>query len=47
MTEDTSQTPAMRRAYHPSELPEHLMAAIREARMGQEYDHLNALMDDE
>lgn len=37
---------ASRRAYHPSELPEHLKEAIRDARMGSEYDHLNALMDD-
>jgi PHD/YefM family antitoxin component YafN of YafNO toxin-antitoxin module len=36
-----------RRAYHPSELPEHLKAAVRDARMGAEHDHLNALLDDE
>jgi hypothetical protein len=38
---------ASRRAYHPSELPPHLMAAVRDARMSPEHDHLNALMDDE
>lgn len=37
---------ASRRRYHPSELPEHLMAAIKDARMGPEHDHLNALLDD-
>jgi PHD/YefM family antitoxin component YafN of YafNO toxin-antitoxin module len=38
---------ASRRPYHPSELPEHLIAAVRDARMGAEHDHLNALLDDE
>jgi hypothetical protein len=37
---------ASRRAYHPSELPAHLKAAIRDARMGPEHNHLNALLDD-
>ena len=37
---------ASRRAYHPSELPEHLKAAIRDACMKPEHDHLNALMDE-
>jgi len=37
---------ASRRRYHPSELPEHLLAAIKDARMGSEHDHLNALLDD-
>jgi hypothetical protein len=37
---------ASRRAYHPSELPEHLKAAIKDARMAPEHDHLNALLDD-
>jgi len=37
---------ASRRRYHPSELPEHLKAAIRDARMRPEHNHLNALMDD-
>ena len=37
---------AARHRYHPSELPPHLKAAIREARMGPEHDHLNELMDD-
>ena len=37
---------ASRRPYHPSELPEHLKAAVRDARMSLEHDHLNALMDD-
>ncbi len=44
----TGQAPtSSRRAYHPSELPAYLMAAIRETRMAPEHDHLNALMDDE
>ena len=43
----TASATSTRRAYHPSELPPHLMAAIREARMAPEHDHLNALMDDE
>lgn len=38
---------ASRRPYHPSELPAHLKAAIRDARMAPEHDHLNALLDDE
>lgn len=38
---------ASRRPYHPSELPVHLKAAVRDARMGAEHDHLNALLDDE
>ena len=38
---------AARHPYHPAELPEHLQAAIRDARMGAEHDHLNALLDDE
>ena len=38
---------ASRRGYHPSELPHHLKAAIKEARMGQEHENLNALMDGE
>jgi hypothetical protein len=37
---------ASRRRYHPSELPEHLKAAIKDARMGAEHEHLNALLDD-
>jgi hypothetical protein len=37
---------ASRRAYHPSELPPPLMAAIRDARMSLEHDPLNALMDE-
>jgi PHD/YefM family antitoxin component YafN of YafNO toxin-antitoxin module len=38
---------ASRQPYHPAELPEHLMAAVREARMDPRHDHLNALLDDE
>jgi hypothetical protein len=37
---------ASRRAHHPSELPEHLKAAIKDARMAPEHDYLNALLDD-
>jgi hypothetical protein len=37
---------ASRRAYHPSELPRHVMAAIKDAKMAPEHDHLNALLDD-
>jgi hypothetical protein len=37
---------ASRRRYHPSELPKHLQAAIRDARMGPEHDRLNALLDE-
>ena len=37
---------ASRRRHHPSELPEHLKAAIRDARMGEEHNHLNALLDE-
>jgi hypothetical protein len=32
------------RAYHPSELPERLKDAVRDARMAPEHDHLDALM---
>lgn len=35
-----------RQPYHPTELPAHLKAAIREARMASEHEHLNSLMDD-
>ena len=35
-----------RRPYHPTELPSHLLAAVRDARMASEHDHLNSLMDD-
>lgn len=38
---------ASRRRYHPSELPGHLKAAVREAKMGEEHQALNALLDDE
>jgi hypothetical protein len=37
---------ASRRPYHPTELPAHLKEAIRDARMGAEHDHLNALLDE-
>ena len=37
---------ASRRPYHPSELPEHLKDAVRDAHMAPEHDHLNALLDD-
>ncbi len=37
---------ASRRPYHPSELPDHLKAAVRDARMAREHDHLNALLDE-
>lgn len=37
---------AARRPYHPAELPEHLKDAIRDARMGEEHDHLDALLDE-
>lgn len=36
-----------RRAYTPSELPDHLRAALKDARMRPELDYLNALLDDE
>jgi PHD/YefM family antitoxin component YafN of YafNO toxin-antitoxin module len=35
-----------RRAYHISELPEEIIAALAEARMDPMHDHLNALLDD-
>lgn len=35
---------ASRRAYHPSELPSHLAAALADARMGEEHAHLDSLM---
>jgi PHD/YefM family antitoxin component YafN of YafNO toxin-antitoxin module len=38
---------ASRRRYDPGELPEHLKAAVREAKMGREHESLNLLMDDE
>jgi hypothetical protein len=38
---------AQRRAYHPSELPEHLKQAVANARMDARHDHLNSLLDDE
>ena len=38
--------PAPRKKYHPSELPQHLKDALRDARMAPEHDHLNALLDD-
>ncbi|MEQ9330231.1 hypothetical protein [Thalassobaculum sp.] len=38
---------AVRRAYHPSELPDHLKRAVQDARMDPKHDHLNALLDDE
>lgn len=34
-----------RTAYHISELPEETIAALADARMDFEHDHLNALMD--
>jgi hypothetical protein len=34
-----------RRSYHPSELPDHLTIAIRDARMDPEHEHLDALME--
>lgn len=34
-----------RRAYHPSELPEHLREALEGARMGGEHNHLNKLLE--
>lgn len=37
---------ASRRRYHPSELPEHLKAAVRYARMNPEHEHLNRLLDE-
>jgi hypothetical protein len=37
---------ASRRPYHPTELPAHLKVAIKDARMGAEHDHLNALLDE-
>ncbi len=33
------------RAFHPSELPEHLKEALETARMDPRHEHLNALMD--
>lgn len=38
---------ASRRGYHPSELPEHLKAAVRDARMDERHSHLDALMDED
>ncbi len=38
---------ASRKAYHPSELPAAMKAAVEAARMRPEHEHLNALMDDE
>jgi PHD/YefM family antitoxin component YafN of YafNO toxin-antitoxin module len=37
---------ASRRAYDTSELPEHLMAAVKDSRMAPEHDRLNALLDE-
>ena len=36
---------ASRHAYHPSDLPEHIKAAVRDARMDPEHDALNSLME--
>lgn len=33
------------RAFHPSELPEHLKEALGTTRMDPRHDHLNGLMD--
>jgi PHD/YefM family antitoxin component YafN of YafNO toxin-antitoxin module len=38
---------ASRRAYHPSELPEHLVKALDQGRMDPRHDHLNVLLDEE
>jgi hypothetical protein len=38
---------ASRKAYHPSELPDHLKVALLESRMDPKHDHLNALLDGE
>lgn len=38
---------ASRRACHPSELPDHLKHAVRDAHMDPGHDRLNALLDDE
>ncbi len=38
---------ASRKAYHPSELPDHLKVALLESRMNPKDDHLNALLDAE
>ena len=38
---------ASRRGYHPSELPQHLKAAVREVRMDERHNHLDALMDED
>ena len=47
MTPEKQAVPATdRRAYYQSELPDHLLAAIRSARMDKEHDHLNALLED-
>ncbi len=37
---------ASRRPHHPGELPPHLKAAIRDARMSPEHNHLDALLDE-
>jgi hypothetical protein len=37
---------AARRAYYPSELPEHLKDAVAEAQMDRRHKHLNALLDE-
>ena len=34
-----------RMVYHPSELPEHLMKAVHDAKMDTKHDHLNELLD--
>ena len=48
MTTEKRAVPAKgRRAYRPDELPSHLVAAIRDAKMAPEHDHLNALMEDD
>lgn len=35
----------LRKAYHPSELPEHLKTAIRHARMHERHERLNELLE--
>lgn len=35
-----------RTSYHPSELPQHMKEAVAQAKVGNEHEHLNDLMED-
>ncbi|MBF0374769.1 MAG: hypothetical protein HQL39_15295 [Alphaproteobacteria bacterium] len=43
---DDSDKGEARRAYHPSELPEHLKRSIQTAKMDHEHRHLDDLLDE-